>query len=63
MVARSENAGGIPVTIKRDGVVIKALTVQADSLYTLIEGSDYGTHILEIEVPAAGFEIFTFTFG
>ncbi len=63
MVARSENAGGIPVTIKRDGVVIKTITVQADSLYTLIEGSDYGTHILEIEVPAAGFEIFTFTFG
>lgn len=38
-------------------------TIQEDRLYKLIEGADYGVHILEIEVEGAGLQAYTFTFG
>ncbi|MCR4280700.1 MAG: redoxin family protein [Candidatus Komeilibacteria bacterium] len=34
-----------------------------ERLYKLIQGDDYGSHVLEIEVEDSGLEVFTFTFG
>ncbi|OGG54009.1 hypothetical protein A2851_01760 [Candidatus Kaiserbacteria bacterium RIFCSPHIGHO2_01_FULL_53_29] len=38
-------------------------TIHEDRLYKLIEGADYGTHTLEIEVEGVGLQAYTFTFG
>ena len=38
-------------------------TIQADRLYKLIQGKDYGAHILEIQVEGKGLQAYTFTFG
>ena len=61
--ASSSAPAGVIVDIKRDGVFVKKMTIQQNKLYTLIEGSDYGAHALEIDVEGAGLEAFTFTFG
>jgi thiol-disulfide isomerase/thioredoxin len=42
-----------------DGTV----TVQANRLYDLIDGTDYGAHTIQIEVEGAGLDAYTFTFG
>ena len=58
-------ASAKPVTLKImvDGKQQKAVTVQISQLYTLFDSNEYNKHIIEIEVPSAGFEAFTFTFG
>ncbi len=63
MVASSDMPAGTIITIKKDGVVVKTVTVIDNTLYTLIEGGEYGEHLLEIDIPGAGFDAFTFTFG
>ncbi len=63
MVMSSQLPEGTVITIKKDGKVEKTITVTTDSLYTLIEGEDYGEHLLEIEIPSAGLDVYTFTFG
>lgn len=50
------------VVVKVDGEVMETLTVQGETLYTLVGGVDYGEHLLELEVPA-GVVFYTFTFG
>jgi cytochrome c biogenesis protein CcdA/thiol-disulfide isomerase/thioredoxin len=54
-----------PMAIKvyRDDVLVKTVTVSGNDLYTLVEGVDYGKHELRIEIPKAGLQAFTFTFG
>ncbi|HTH92958.1 MAG TPA: redoxin domain-containing protein [Candidatus Paceibacterota bacterium] len=54
-----------PVTLKLtlDGKPYKTITVQANQLYDLVDGSSYGAHILQIEVDGAGLDAYTFTFG
>jgi hypothetical protein len=65
-----------PVTIQilRDGQPLGAdagsdvsasgtVTIQADRLYNLVQGSDYGIHTLEITVENPGLNAYTFTFG
>ena len=61
MVAQSDK----PVTlqIKVDGKSQPPVTIQASQLYTLFDSSDYSDHVIEITIPDAGFEAFTFTFG
>ena len=61
MVASSEK--GMMVTIVQDGAIKKTLEIKDNTLYTLIEGTNYGEHTLEIDIPEGGFEAFTFTFG
>ncbi|MBI2612464.1 redoxin family protein [Candidatus Kaiserbacteria bacterium] len=39
------------------------VTVQEERLYKLVEGKDYGTHLLEITVEGEGVRVYTFTFG
>jgi cytochrome c biogenesis protein CcdA/thiol-disulfide isomerase/thioredoxin len=61
MVASSD--AGMTVTILKDGKMEKTLFIKGNQLYTLIEGSDYSEHTLEVIVPEAGLNIFTLTFG
>ncbi len=61
MVASSDQ--GMNVTVLKDGKFEKTLFIKGNQLYSLIEGSDYGEHTLEIDIPSAGLNAFTFTFG
>lgn len=54
---------GIEVEIYKDGVFVKNLTIKDETLYSLIQDTDYGKHTLKIVVPKAGLQAFTFTFG
>jgi cytochrome c biogenesis protein CcdA/thiol-disulfide isomerase/thioredoxin len=58
-------AANKPVTIKIavDGKAQRPVTVNMSQLYTLFDSNDYGEHIIDIEIPSAVFEAFTFTFG
>jgi thiol-disulfide isomerase/thioredoxin len=65
----------VKITIKEDGNVINlgrrgadvaldgTATIQANRLYKLISGGDYGSHTLEIIVHDSGLQAYTFTFG
>ncbi len=58
-------AAGSPITLKItvDGKVQPDVIVQASRLYTLFDSSVYSEHTIEIAIPDAGFQAFTFTFG
>lgn len=56
-------ATGAEITVIIDGEVYKTFTVTGSDLYTLFEGEESKTRILELEIKGAGFEAFTFTFG
>ena len=58
-------AAAKPITIKIivDGKPQTDVTVQLSQLYTLFNSNDYKEHTIEIEIPEAGFQAFTFTFG
>ena len=73
--AAASAAGGVKIKIFKDGVLLTGsqagadvgpdgtATINADRLYTLIQGSDYGQHTIHIEVEGAGLDAYTFTFG
>ncbi len=61
MVAAANHPITVIATV--DGKEVSRVTVQDSSLYTLFNSADYRNHILEITIPDAGFEAFTFTFG
>ncbi|TSD06320.1 MAG: cytochrome C bioproteinis protein transmembrane region [Parcubacteria group bacterium Greene0714_7] len=54
---------GIEVEIYKDDVFIKNVMIKDETLYQLIQDSDYGKHVLRIVIPKAGLQAFTFTFG
>ena len=54
---------GVDVSIYRDNVFVKTITIKDEQLYPLIEGTDYGDHTITIKVPKSGLKAFTFTFG
>ncbi len=54
---------GVEVEIYKDDVFLKKVMIKDQTLYTLIQDSDYGKHTLRIVVPKAGLQAFTFTFG
>jgi len=37
--------------------------IRDNQLYTIVQGSDYGEHILELDIPQSGLRAYTFTFG
>ncbi len=39
------------------------VTIKVDQLYSLVQGSDYGVHTLELDIPEPGLRAYTFTFG
>jgi cytochrome c biogenesis protein CcdA/thiol-disulfide isomerase/thioredoxin len=61
MVASSDKP--ITITTIVDGKPAKTITVQGSQLYNLFDSKDYTDHLLEIKIPDAGFQAFTFTFG
>ena len=73
-VASSSNPNGSRVRIMIDGQPAGAmagadvaadgtLTIKDDRLYSIVSGSDYGTHTLTIQVLDSGLDAYTFTFG
>ncbi len=61
MVAQSTAPQTIQITV--DGVKQPDVKVGVSDLYTLFDSNDYKDHTVEIAIPKAGFEAFTFTFG
>lgn len=61
MVAKSEKINKLKVLV--DGNLFKEVSVQGYDLYELYNSNLGGNHTLEIEIPDAGFESYTFTFG
>ena len=61
MVAASDKP--ITIHISVDGKPQPDVTVQMSQLYTLFDSSEYSEHTIDISIPDAGFEAFTFTFG
>lgn len=54
---------GAEIQVYKDNIFIKKIMVSDESLYQLIDDSDYGKHILKILIPKSGLKAFTFTFG
>ncbi len=61
IVAQSDQPTTIKVYV--DGQLIKGVVVKESQLYELFSSNEGKTRTMEIEVPDAGFEAFTFTFG
>ncbi|MBI5139323.1 cytochrome c biogenesis protein DipZ [Candidatus Nomurabacteria bacterium] len=57
------SAEGIEIEIYKDDVFVKKIMVKDETLYPIIEDTNYGKHILKIKIPTAGLKAFTFTFG
>ena len=53
----------IEVIVHVDGGTPHSVLVARPQLYTLYDGSDYREHTLQIEIPARGFDAYSFTFG
>jgi thiol-disulfide isomerase/thioredoxin len=70
-VASADNATDVQVLLDGKPITDNAgadvrnsvVTVQADQLYSIVQGSDYSTHTLELDVPDPGLRAYTFTFG
>ncbi|MFZ2522179.1 MAG: redoxin family protein [Minisyncoccia bacterium] len=60
MVANSDRGGD--VVVYKDGKKERVIHVKNNQLYTLVDGDNYGEHLLELIIPS-GVNIFTFTFG
>jgi hypothetical protein len=54
---------GVEVEIYKDDVFVKKVLIKDETLYPLIQDTEYGKHTLHIVVPKAGLQAFTFTFG
>lgn len=66
MVAAADPASltsPIEVDVYLDGEYLKTLTVDAHKLYTVIEGTEYGSHLLKLVPKEPSLQLFTFTFG
>jgi hypothetical protein len=62
--AASGTASGVAkVGIYVDGVMTKTMSVQEHQLYTIVEGTDYREHTVEIRLESGELEVYTFTFG
>jgi thiol-disulfide isomerase/thioredoxin len=57
------NPNGQSVTARVDSYPAKVFMVKDAELYTVFDSGDYGDHVLEVTIPDAGLEAFTFTFG
>ena len=54
---------GTEIEIYQDDFLVKKVMIGDEKLYTLINGSDYGKHVLRISIPSGSLKVFTFTFG
>jgi thiol-disulfide isomerase/thioredoxin len=53
----------VDITIMLDGKETGHQTIKDNKLYTLVQGSDYGTHTLQIIINNSRLDAYTFTFG
>jgi len=60
---RASSKALMSLKITVDGKTQLPVNVEGADIYTLFDSGDYGEHILEIEIPAAGFEAVQFSFG
>jgi len=56
-------SGNNEIEIYKDGKLIKTILVTDEKLYSIIEGTDYSEHTLEIRIKNPSLKAFTFTFG
>ena len=74
LVASAESP--VTITVTRDGENLPvsergsdvrgdgSVVISSDRLYKLVEGTAYGTHVLEITIDGSkGLKLYTFTFG
>ena len=57
------NVNSVDLEIWLDGKYLKTISIGDETLYPLIEGTDYGTHTLKLIPKGPGIELFAFTFG
>ncbi|MBP9686814.1 MAG: cytochrome c biogenesis protein DipZ [Candidatus Doudnabacteria bacterium] len=62
MVAASPS-GAQSITIRSDDGQSRAVQIQEYNLYPIYSNDAGGEHVIEISIPEAGFEAYTFTFG
>lgn len=63
LVAASKDGKPVDVDIYQDGVKIKTVTVQASTLYQIANNKGVESHTIELRIPKAGLQAYTFTFG
>lgn len=61
LVASSVNGENVEVFV--DGKFIRTVFIKGETLYTIVEGTDYKEHRLEIKIKKSGVKAFAFTFG
>jgi thiol-disulfide isomerase/thioredoxin len=57
---------GQPISAAQAGTDVAAdgtVTITGNRLYSIVNGTDYGTHVLHIQVEGPGLDAYTFTFG
>lgn len=59
----AKNSTAPTVTVLLDGQELKSFPVDEDKLYNLINLEKRGNHLLEIQFPEGGIEVYAFTFG
>lgn len=60
-VAGAKSPTKIKVLI--DGIETQEITVSGNTLYQVYSGTNFGEHVLEIDIEGAGLQAYTFTFG
>ncbi|MBI5645039.1 redoxin family protein [Candidatus Kaiserbacteria bacterium] len=53
----------VDITIMLDGKITGHQTIKENKLYTLVQGTNYGEHTLEVIINTPGLKAYTFTFG
>lgn len=56
-------SGPAVVDVLVDGASLEPTNIEGETLYTVVSGTEYGTHTLTLDVKGKGFRIYTFTFG
>ncbi|MBP6859600.1 MAG: cytochrome c biogenesis protein DipZ [Candidatus Magasanikbacteria bacterium] len=61
MVTKANKPTSVQITV--DGHKQNPVLISSSDLYTLFDSEDYAQHEITIEIPEAGLEVYTFTFG
>ena len=61
VVASADRTVALEVTV--DGKPQSSVSVRESRAYTLFESHDDREHLLRLRVPAAGLQVYSFTFG
>jgi thiol-disulfide isomerase/thioredoxin len=61
LVASAPDAATLRLTM--DGKALASVEITRPTLYTLVDGTDYGEHVLTVEANTPGLSLFSATFG